>query len=257
DFAVGAANRAAITEVVRLLDGLPLAIELAAARAGLLSPAQLVERMRDRFRILAGSRGAGARQATLKAAIDWSWDLLAPWEQAALAQCAVFDGGFRLEAAEEVLDLSAWPDAPPAMDAVQALVDKSLLRVWRPLDQQRFELDEPWFGMYLSIHDYAGQRLAAMEAGTADAAHARHARHFARFGTDIEVDALSRHGATPRRRKLALDLDNLVTACRWATRHGEAATAVHAYRAVWQVLDLQGPYAPILDLGNAVVTLAA
>ena len=85
---------------------LPLAIELAAARVRVLSPAQLVERMRDRFRLLAGARGAAARQATLRAAIDWSWDLLAPWEQAALAQCSVFEGGFTLEAAEAVLDLS-------------------------------------------------------------------------------------------------------------------------------------------------------
>jgi predicted ATPase len=85
-FAVDAANRAAVTEVVRLLDGLPLAIELAAARSQVLSPAQLVERMRDRFRLLAGVGGTAARQATLKAAIDWSWKLLTPWRAGALAQ---------------------------------------------------------------------------------------------------------------------------------------------------------------------------
>ena len=106
DFVLNDANRAAVAEVVRLLDGLPLAIELAAARVRIFSPAQLVERMRDRFRLLAGARGAAARQATLKAAIDWSWDLLAPWEQAALGQCSVFEGGFTLEAAEAVLDLA-------------------------------------------------------------------------------------------------------------------------------------------------------
>ena len=83
------------------------------------------------------ARGAAARQATLRAAIDWSWDLLAPWEQAALAQCSVFEGGFTLEAAEAVLDLDAWPDAPPAMDAVQALVDKSLLRRGCPSRRSR------------------------------------------------------------------------------------------------------------------------
>ena len=94
---------------MRLLDGLPLAIELAAARVRVLSPAQLVERLRDRFALLAGARGAAARQATLRAAIDWSWELLTPWEQAALAQCSVFEGGFTLEAAEAVLDLSRWP----------------------------------------------------------------------------------------------------------------------------------------------------
>src|SRR6185295_17862639 len=90
DFVVDDDNRAAVADVVRLVEGLPLAIELAAARTRILSPAQLVERMRDRFRLLVGAHGAVARQATLRAAIDWSWDLLAPWEQKALAQCSVF-----------------------------------------------------------------------------------------------------------------------------------------------------------------------
>ena len=102
-----------------------------------LSPVQILERLQDRFRLLAGARGAAARQATLHAAIDWSWDLLTPWEQAALAQCAVFEGGFTLDAAEAVLELSRWPEAPLAMDAVQALVDQSLLRTWVPAEQGR------------------------------------------------------------------------------------------------------------------------
>ena len=125
DFAVVADNRAAIEEVVRLLDGLPLAIELAAARLRVLSPAQLVRRLHDRFSVLGGASGAAARQATLRAAIDWSWQLLLPWEKAAFAQCSVFEGGFTLASAEAVLDLAPWPDAPPAVDAVQSLVDKS------------------------------------------------------------------------------------------------------------------------------------
>jgi predicted ATPase len=95
-------------------------------------PIQLVARMRDRFSLLAGARGAAARQATLRAAVDWSWELLSPWEQAALAQFSVFEGGFTLEAAEAVLDLGDWTEAPPAIDVVQALVDKSLLRAWLP-----------------------------------------------------------------------------------------------------------------------------
>ena len=152
DFTVDDNNRDAVAEVVRLLDGLPLAIELAAARVSVLSPAQLVVRMRDRFQLLAGVGGSAGRQATLRTAIDWSWHLLAPWEQAALSQCSVFDGGFTLLAAEAVLDLSTWENAPPAMDAVQALVDKSLLRRFLPTGAPlRHEVDEPHFGMYLSI----------------------------------------------------------------------------------------------------------
>ncbi len=129
DFVLDDAQRAVVAEVTSLLDGLPLAIELAAARIAVLSPAQLLLRLRDRFKLLAGRGGTG-RQATLRAAIDWSWQLLTAWEQSAFEQCSVFEGGFTLAAAEAVVDLAPWPDAPPVIDAVQALVDKSLLRRW-------------------------------------------------------------------------------------------------------------------------------
>ena len=167
DFALTPTNRAVVQRIVALLDGLPLAIELAAARIRVLSPAQLVERLTDRFALLAGARGAADRQATLRGAIDWSWNLLLPWEQAALAQCSVFEGGFTLDAAEAVLDLSSWTDAPPIVDAVQTLVDKSLLRTWVPIDQTRHALEEPYFGMYLTIHEYAAEKLATSGADAA------------------------------------------------------------------------------------------
>jgi class 3 adenylate cyclase len=117
DFALTPDNRATVARVVALLDGLPLAIELAAARIHVLSPAQLLERLTDRFALLAGARSAADRQATLRGAIDWSWNLLLPWEQSALAQCSVFEGGFTLDAAEAVLDLASWTDAPSIVDA--------------------------------------------------------------------------------------------------------------------------------------------
>ena len=167
-----------------MLDGLPLAIELAAARIRVLSPAQLLERLADRFALLAGARSAADRQATLRGAIDWSWNLLLPWEQAALAQCSVFEGGFTLDAAEAVLDLSAWTDAPSIVDAVQTLVDKSLLRTWVPVDQARHALEEPYFGMYLTIHEYAAEKLATSGADGQRAAQERHGRYFARFGSE-------------------------------------------------------------------------
>ena len=255
DFVLSAANRGAVAEVVRLLDGLPLAIELAAARVGVLSPAQLVLRMKDRFHLLAGARGAAARQATLKAAIDWSWDLLTPWEQAALAQCAVFEGGFTLEAAEAVLDLALWPEAPPVMDAVQALVDKSLLRTWEPARQRRFDIDERYFGMYLSIHEYAVGRLDAGGPQALRAVEVAHGRHFAGFGTEAAIEACYRHGAVQRLQALALELDNLVAACRRAVARGDAAIAVPAYRAAWEVLDRQGPFTLGIALGAQVLAL--
>jgi len=191
DFVLGDGNRDAVAEVVRLLDGLPLAIELAAARVRVLSPTQLVTRLRDRFRLLAGSRTASARQATLRAAIDWSWDLLTPWEQGAFAQCSMFAGGFTLDAAEAVLDLSPWPDAPLAMDAIQALVDKSLLRTWVPAERGRYDIEEPYFGMYISIHEYAEQKLLANSPAAERSCADRHGRYYARFGTEEALEALS------------------------------------------------------------------
>ena len=255
DFALTEANRAVVAEVVRVLDGLPLAIELAAARIQVLSPIQLVERLKDRFRLLAGARGAAARQATLRAAIDWSWDLLTPWEQAALAQCSVFEGGFTLDAAEAVLDVSAWPMAPPVLDLVQALVEKSLLRTWVPAAQSRYAIDEPYFGMYVSIHEYAEEKLSAIGTNGKRSAEERHGRYFARFGTDEAIDALSRHGGAKGRRALALELDNVVGACRRAADRNDAQIAVATHRAASEVLDFKGPVALAILLAGQVLAL--
>jgi predicted ATPase/class 3 adenylate cyclase/Tfp pilus assembly protein PilF len=255
EFVLGVTQGAAVAEVVRLLDGLPLAIELAAARTRVLSPSQLVERLGDRFKLLAGARGTAARQATLRAAIDWSWDLLTPWEQATFAQCSVFERGFTLAAAESVLDLSAWPEAPEVIDAIQALVDKSLLRSWIPAEQSRYDIEEPCFGMYLSLHEYAAEKLSAGGSAARRETEQRHESYFAGFGTDEAIESLYRHGGIRRRRALALELDNLVVACRRAAGRGNDDTAVAAYRAVWEVLDLQGPYALGATLGDQLLAL--
>lgn len=252
DFSLGAANRDDVGRIVRLLDGLPLAIELAAARINVLSPAHIVERMRDRFALLAGARGVAARQATLRAAIDWSWDLLVPWERAALGQCAVFEGGFTLDAAEQVLDFSDWPDAPPAMDAVQALVDKSLLRSWVPAGESRYEIDELYFGMYVSIHEYAAEKLHASGAAAERSAEERHGRCFARFGADEAIDALYGREGAQRARAMALEFDNIHAACLRAIARQDGETAVSTYRAAWEVLDLRGPFSVAETLGTKV-----
>jgi predicted ATPase/class 3 adenylate cyclase/Tfp pilus assembly protein PilF len=254
-FALDAAVRAQVAELVRLLDGLPLAIELAAARVRVLSPAQILERLRDRFSLLAGARGAAARHATLKAAIDWSWDLLAPFEQAALAQCSVFEGGFTMQAAEAVLSLSAWPDAPRAMDVVQALVDKSLLRAWWPNAASRLDFDEPFFGMYISVHEYAAEKLAHSGSVVARLAQESHGRYFAHFGTDDAIHALWTHGGVARAQMLAIELDNLVVALRRALTRGDGATAVYSFAAAWHVLAYRGPFSLGLPLSESVLAL--
>jgi predicted ATPase/class 3 adenylate cyclase/Tfp pilus assembly protein PilF len=254
-FAISDANRASVAEVARLVDGLPLAIELAAARVRALSPAGIVERMKDRFRLLAGARGTAARQATLEAAIEWSWELLAPWEQAALAQCSVFEGSFTLEAAEAVLDLSRWPEATPALDAVQSLVDKSLLRTWSASVQERYAFDEPYFGMYLSIQAFADRKLRASGPLATRTSEERHGRYFAGFGAEATLESLYRDGGTRRRRELALERDNVLAACRRAIARGDGATAVPAYRAAWELVERQGPFALGVALGVQVQSL--
>ena len=226
---------------------MPLAIELAAARVRLLSPAQIVERLRDRFVLLAGARGTAPRQATLRGAIDWSWELLSPVEQAAFAQCAVFEGGFTLAAAEAVLDLAPGRRDRAPIDIVQALLDKSLLRVWHPRGGTT-AIDEPRFGMYASLHEYARERLDA--SGEAAATEARHGRHFAALGDADALDALWGSDGARRRRALAIELDNLVVACRRALARGDAPTAASSYAAAWAVLEMQGPRALGVTLGK-------
>ena len=255
-FVVSDSNRGAIVEAVRLLDGLPLAIELAAARVRILSPAQLVERLRDRFALLAGARGAASRQATMRAAIDWSWELLTTWEQDALAQCAVFEGGFTLEAAEAILDLSRFREAPPVDDVVQALVDKSLLRTWLPHDIARYDIDEPHFGMYLTIHEYASAKLEESGPGERAAAEQRHGKHYARFGMKGAIDALAGPGGPRLQRALALDLDNLVSACRRAVVRADVGVALATCRAAWNVLELKGPFPLGVELTGQVLGIA-
>ena len=251
-FAVDDDNRAIVAEIVRLLDGLPLAIELAAARIGVLSPAQVVERMQDRFALLAGARGAGARQATLRAALDWSWALLAPWEQHALAQCSIFDGGFGLEAAETVVRLPA--GTPPVIDVIQGLVDKSLLRI-QARNGPRLEMAEPYFGMYMSIHEYASDRLRELGEQYRREVELRHGRYFASFGANAAIHRLQTHGGIARRRRLAIELDNLVIACRRATARADGHVAAACFLAAFAVIEAQGPFTLAETLGRAVAEL--
>jgi len=147
----------AIAELCRALDNLPLAIELAAARTSVLSPAQIMERLSQRLDLLKGGRDAEARQATLRATIEWSHDLLTEEERRLFARLAVFRGGCMLDAAEEV--------AKADLDTMQSLVHKSLLR----------HRDER-FWMLETIREFAAGRLD--KSGEADEMLRRHAEHF-------------------------------------------------------------------------------
>ncbi|MEM7249732.1 MAG: tetratricopeptide repeat protein, partial [Acidobacteriota bacterium] len=256
-FVVTDENREDVREVVRLLDGLPLAIELAAARAQVLSPAQLLERMRERFRLLTGGRGPKGRQATLRAAIDWSWELLEPDAQVALAQASVFDGGFSIESAEDVLDLSGLPDADWPLNVVQRLVDQNLLRTWTSGPN-----GPPRFGMYVSIHEYAAERLRTEGALPADksgpaalrALHERHGAHFAGLGAESSLDSLDVSGG-PERPELLSERDNLMVACRRAIDREDAGIVVPTFAATWSLLELSGPFELGCELGRQALDL--
>jgi predicted ATPase/predicted negative regulator of RcsB-dependent stress response len=244
-------ERRVIARLVTLLDRLPLAIELAAARVRVLTPQQVLERMGERFKLLSSSGARRDRQATLRVTLDWSWDLLSPWERSALAQISVFEGGFTLESAEDVVDLSACPEAPWTVDVVHALVDKSLVR---PTAQGRFDL-------LVSVQEYAAEKLRTAGAveGSGPAAELmaqqRHGLHFALRGQRDALEALDAHGGVARRRDLSLELENVVAACHRAVGRGDAETAMATLAAAWAVLRLSGPATTGLELGRAVTAM--
>ena len=205
-FALTAENAAAVAEICARLDGIPLAIELAAARAGVLSAAQIAAGLQDRFRLLTGgARTAVPRQQTLEASVAWSYDLLAEPEQAIARQLSVFSGGFTLAAAVAV----AADPGPPGLvlPLVSQLADKSLIVVAEEGSDDRFRMLE-------TIRDYAaGQLLAAGEA------EATRARHFGFFGQ--AADRRPGEDEDSYCGRLRADYDNIRAALAWAVRQDD------------------------------------
>jgi predicted ATPase/tetratricopeptide (TPR) repeat protein len=175
-FSLAASDQPVLRDLVEQLDRMPLAIELAAARVVVLTPRKILDRLGSRFKLLRGGRGGGT---TLEAAIAWSWDLLEPWEQDILCQCTVFQGGFLLEAAEDVLSLDAHPEAPWVLDVLDALREKSLLK----LERKQETSAEVRFGMFKSIEDFAKERAETTEPSW-NALNIRHAEWYLRVGED-------------------------------------------------------------------------
>ncbi|KOV79228.1 AfsR family transcriptional regulator [Streptomyces sp. NRRL WC-3618] len=223
----------AVEEICRRLDGLPLAIELAAARLRLLTPRQIADRLDDRFRLLtSGSRTALPRQQTLRAVVDWSWDLLDEPERTVLREVSVFAGGWDLTAAEAVC-------TGPVADLLGALVDKSLI-VATPHERnernERNERDEnDGFGtgvpgmryrMLETIHEYAAERAA--EAPEARAAVERRHRAWVRALVEKAEPLLRSAEQLPWISRLETELDNIRAALDRAITEGdeEEATAL-------------------------------
>jgi predicted ATPase/DNA-binding winged helix-turn-helix (wHTH) protein len=251
-FQVTAHNAADLAAIVRELDGLPLAIELAASRMRLLSVSGLRQRLSRRFELLRlpTTDRTNPRTTTLEGALDWSWDLLEPWEQEALVQCAVFRGGFDLEAADAVLDLSRHVEAPWVLDVVGSLLDKSLLT----RDESG---GEPRLGMLVSTREYVQSKSAWTdpESSLATSLRERHFTWYSCLGTDEALDELVGPDGTARRVQLASELDNLHAAGRAAAAAEEGVASAGACRAILAVLELQGPWSAGLELVRAVLAL--
>ncbi|MEM6928598.1 MAG: tetratricopeptide repeat protein, partial [Myxococcota bacterium] len=235
------AHRSDVRTLVRLLDQLPLAIELAAARVRALSPAVLASRMAQRFKLLATpSGGRAARQSTLRATLDWSWELLSPEERIALTHLSVFEGGFGADAVAPVLDLE------DAVDLVQELVQRSLVR---PVADT-----PPRFDLLLSVREYAAEKWPSGDDRAA--AEARHGDVYAAWGTDDAIAALVMGPeGVERSRRIVEDLDNVVVAVRRAVDAGAAERATRTLFVAWEILDRRGPTELAVQLAESVAAM--
>jgi len=248
-FTVDDGNAAAVVRICRALDGMPLAIELAAARLRAMTPAQVAARLGDRFRLLTGgSRTALPRHRTLQAVVDWSWELLDGAEQAMWRRLAVFSGGATVAAAERVCagePASADPvQAEQVADLLAALVDKSLL--------VPTGAGEPRYRMLETIRAYGLDRLA--EAGERDRLRRLHAGYFRELAETAEPHLVSREQLHWLAR-LGHEHDNLHAALRWAIAGGEAQTAVRLAGALGWYWWLRGHRAEGTELTRAALGL--
>ena len=205
----------AVIEICRRLDGIPLAIELAASRMASMTAGEVRDRLDRRLRLLVGSRRGLERHHTLRHAVAWSYDLLDDTEKALLDRCSVFAGGFDLHSACAVAGFPDAPDDFAVLDLLDALVRKSLLVADRSAGRTRFSMLE-------TIRQFAEEQLVAR--GEASEIRAAHSRYFA--GREADILAL---WDSPRQREaydwFTIELANLRTAFRWAADHGDLDVA--------------------------------
>ena len=201
-----------IAELCRRLDKLPLAVELAAARTSVLSPAQILDRLAQRLDLLKGGRDAEARQRTLRATIEWSHDLLTEDEQRLFAYLAVFAGGCTLQAAQEVADAD--------LDTLQSLVDKSLVRH-----------TEERFWMLETIREFALERLE--QAGAVEELRRRYSAHFLELA-ELAKPELRGPSSSVWLDRLEAEHDNVRAVLAEALENGRADPALRLGGAMWQ-----------------------
>jgi predicted ATPase/class 3 adenylate cyclase len=222
-FRVTGENASAVAEITTRLDGLPLAIELAASRLKVLSPSALLARLGHRLPLLSGgTRDLPERQRTLRGTIEWSHDLLEPEEQHLFARLAVFAGGWTLEVAEAV---SGDGLKLEVLDGLSALVDQSLVR------QEESPNGEMRFLMLETIREYATERLA--ESGEEEEIRRRHAEHFQDLAEEAEHH-LTREDRIFWLARLDAEHDNLRAALDWAERTEDVDTGLRTAAAIWR-----------------------
>ncbi len=213
DFTLNRDNAPAVAELCRRLDGIPLAIELAAARVQSMSPADVLDRLNERFRILTGGRRTVLeRHQTLRAAVDWSYGLLEPAEQLVLARLSVFSGGFTLEAAESVVSGES-VDRYDVLDLLAALVAKSMLVADESQGTVRYRLLE-------TIREYARDRLGEDAADDPEVVRDRHLAYYREFAV-IAAPHLEGADDAAWNERLSDDDDNLRTALARARETGD------------------------------------
>jgi len=247
-FELTGGNAAAVAEICRRLDGLPLAIELAAARVRLLPPQALAARLGQRFSLLTGgARDLPERQRTLKNTLDWSFGLLSAGEQALFARLGVFAGPFSLPAAEAVG--AGTPEEGQAgrpgqvMDGLGALVDASLV-------QPQTRGGEPRVSLLETIREYALERLR--DGGDWAEAHDRHAAYFLASAEPAAAEVAG-PGQLAWLDRLETEHDNLWAAMSWLVEHGPLEQAVHLLLVTWRFWWLRGHAAELARLGDDIV----
>jgi predicted ATPase/DNA-binding SARP family transcriptional activator len=223
DFVLDGSTVDSVVEIVRRLDGLPLAIELAAARLRVMPVAEVARRLSDRFRLLTGgSRTAMPRHRTLRAVVDWSWSLLSEQERLLAERLSVFPSGATPDSAEAVCADERLP-AAVISELLDSLVDKSLLKV---ADEEGLR-----YRMLETIREYGVERLN--DRNEVIAARTAHARHFSRLAARLDPDLRSNR-QLPALRTLNLERDNLLSALRFLGDSGGASATLHmAWSLCW------------------------
>jgi predicted ATPase/class 3 adenylate cyclase len=222
-FRLTSQNAPAVAQIAARLDGLPLAIELAASRLNVLSPEALLERLGRRLPLLTGgARDLPERQRTLRGTIEWSHDLLEAEEQRLFARLGTFNGVWSLEAAEVI----CWPGLRlKVLDGLGTLMDHSMVRPGESGD------GEPRFTMLETIREFAVERLTS--SGEADEIRRRHSEHFRHLAEEAELH-LTREDRVLRLARLESEHDNLRAALDWAERTGNADTGLRTAAAIWR-----------------------